>query len=106
MVLMEWAQPQWVMCGAEGPEGVTIIACKQMTTASLEVESEYIQAWGHLGPIDVKEWVTLTATMDNYVLVVGKDWNEAFQRLFRTWNAEAEPSPPSALPPAPPELEP
>lgn len=81
------SKPDWVMCGIETEEGVAIIASKQLHTARLDVEQEFISSLGHFNPIRTYEWYVLSAELGEYVMVAGRDYSEAFQRLFEHWNA-------------------
>lgn len=84
-------RPAWVMWGCEDVDGAHIFASSSVISGVLEVEQEYLHAGDRLEPITVHERYEFQAELQDFTYATGRNWKEAFARLFGTWNPDEVP---------------
>lgn len=80
----------FVIVGAQHGEGVLVLASRTLTYAQLEHEFQYYTSLSdpfsaYYLPMD---HITLEIEMSTYTVVKAPTYQEAFTKLFRTWNPE------------------
>lgn len=119
-------RPDWVMFGQPAGDGenVLLFASKRLSRAELayhagrmSYDDVDVMSWsGHRVRRDrASDTYTLTAEMDDFVMIIAPSYGEAVVSLFRSWNPDqpsGDTAPAAAienqraLPPAPPALPP
>ena len=88
---ISFPRPDWVMCGAQNPDGrVRLLASKELTQAELREEMEYpdlpYPERLFVNPFDVTQRFFLTAQMRSFTIIDAPDYPAAFKSLFEGWS--------------------
>jgi len=90
-------KPQWIVIGIQampGPEGgVAILASKAISGVTLDAQYDHPSLVDDGRVVRNDAIYTIEATMKDFVIVYGSTYEEAFRRLFNTWDPNPEPMP-------------
>lgn len=91
-------RPDWVMLGVPYPDGVLLIASRELNHAELRSEYERRDSVNWDEPVvrnAGRAVVVLTAQLKRLVMVQADTYGQAFDHLFRQWRPDqpADPGP-------------